>query len=158
MADETYDSKKIGDVRSAGSTSKVGGVKVAEAFAPGDPIRVASGLAYATKDSDAKVTGVAASKAGHDNDVDFTVNEIIEYYPIGQDTTVHMKLKGTAGPIAVEEGEVASLSDTDDQIKLFVYGDADVKTDTLILKVGRFAEADAGHATEIRIVKVDLSG
>ena len=158
MADETYDSKNIGDVFAGGDSSTNGGVKVGDAFGPGDAIRVVAGVAYITASGDALLTGVAASKAGHDNDVVFTVGEIIEYYPIGQNTKVHMKLKAVAGPVAVEEGEVASLSATDGQVEKFAYTDASVETDTLILKVGRFAEPDAGHATEVRIVTVDIGG
>jgi hypothetical protein len=158
MADETYIGKKIGNVFAGGNSSTEGGVKVGDAFGPGDCIRIVAGVAYITASGDALLTGVAASKAGHADDVVFTVGEIVEYYPIGQDTNVHMKLKGASGPIAVEEGEIASLSATDGQIQKFAYTDATKETDTLYLKVGRFAEADAGHATEMRIVEVSLAG
>lgn len=158
MADETYDSLNIGDIRAEGSTSKNGTVKVGEALAPGDPIRVDDGVAYPTKDSDKIFTGVAASKDGHDNDVDFDVGEEIEYYPSGQDTSVHMKIKPAAGPISVKEGQIAVLSDTDDQLKLFAWNVGADITASLMNKVGKFAQAHAGHATEIRILKIDLRG
>ena len=272
MTDETYDSKNIADVLAAGKTDTVRGVKAGEAIAPGDPIRVASGIAYATKISDAKVTGFVASLPGHDNDADFDIGDIIEYYPVGQKTTIYAKLcpagvlsgyqecgltgktgstatglstttqyyfkitidggtvveydittasdvtydavialmnaevtdaefsleggdlrcttistgngsaillaAGTTGTnlfatltnftdfeaavaglfITIEEGEVASLSATDDQIKKFAYTDTAVATDTLLLKVGRFAKADDGHAVDVHIIKIDLAG
>jgi hypothetical protein len=271
MTDQTYLLKRIGNVFAGGKSSTVGGVKVGDAFGPGDCIRIVAGVAYITASGDALLTGVAASKAGHADDADFDVGDIIEYYPIGQKTKVHMKLapigvRGhqecglsaktgatetglstttqyyfkinidgggvteydittasdstyaaviilmnaeitgaefaivggdlrcssitygddsvialTAGSTgtdlfatltnfssfdtavdgddyAVKEGEIASLSAIDGQVKLFEYANSAVATDTLLLKVGRFVQADISHDTDMHIVTVNLGG
>lgn len=71
--------------------------------------------------------------------------------PPGVEVAVFYEHK--AGPVAVEDGYPAALgSAASGMVCLWAYTDAAAATDTLVEKVGTFAQVHAGHATEERIV------
>lgn len=160
MADDTFASKKIGDIYAGGNPKKQWAT-CAEAIGPGDTMRLGSdGKIYATKESDGGVRGIMALKDGHDLDTDYAVDEWAPYYVVGQDTNAWAKLKARNPAIATDNYH-AVLSTTDDTIDVFDstrYVNAAFATDTLALRVGKFVDYDVGHITDMHIVLINLSG
>ena len=158
MTSDTYATKLVA-VFAGGHPDTEKGVKVAtsETIYPGYPIYVANGLAYAAQSSD-RVTGVAASKPGHDDDVAFTALEVIEYYPVGQDTYVWVRWLAQTPQVTINEGDVIVLSGTDGYVMKWAYTDGTEASDTFVNKVGRSASYKVGSATNNYLIRVHLSG
>jgi len=166
MADETYASLYIWDIFAGGDPRRAQAVVVGEAsIKPGDAIRIhTDGKMYLAKASDGVISGFAALMPGHDIDTAYdyaTTPEMVEYYPVGQDTEIWAKFAARSPLVGLLEGQVAILSATDGQLKAFdatAYTDAAAATDTIYLKAGVIRKYDVGHLTEMRITKISLSG
>lgn len=155
MSDDTFESRTIGDVYDSGPVRQEWTVVGEAGIKPGYAIRIGTdGKAYLDSSADGPAAGIAGCADGHDLDTAYSVGDLIPYYPVGYGITVWAFLLGGAGAAMI--GDAAIVSATDGILTNFSYTDGVENTDTLILKIGKWASYDAGHATDKHLVKVTI--
>jgi hypothetical protein len=80
----------------------------------------------------------------------------VKTYLRGCGAIVPAFLETTAGPVAVEIGDLVSLGTEAGKVRKHVYADAALATDTLEEVVGEVVEADPGSAADDHIILIRL--
>jgi hypothetical protein len=97
--------------------------------------------------------------ADYDIDTLITDGEWVKILKIGTGKKIKVwaYLGNLAGPVAVTVGQKCSLAtNLAGGVQGWAYTDAAAATDTLHEQVGVILEADAGNATEQRVIKIEL--
>jgi len=157
MASDTFETRGIGSVLGGGDSERKSAVVYSgETIKAGYAIYVAAGYAYAAKNSDNYVSGIACEKTGTAIDTAFTAGDTIEYFPVGQDTWAWCLLL-PASPVAnLAEGEQVIVSATDGFLMKWAYANATEKSDTPTWRVGRVIKDQTGSKTENKLILVNL--
>lgn len=159
MADDTFGSPTYKDNRvHCGGTSETEDHKAEEAILPGMAVTGAGNTDGKVRPANSGVAnenfyGTSGVPVGADPDTEIAIGNPAPIYKKGSGSVVWMHLKGAAGPIPVEEGDIAILSATDGQIEKADETTTPAKTGQV---VGIFQHYDAGHATEMHLVRVKI--
>ena len=92
-------------------------------------------------------------------DIDTVIpdNKLAKLVRLGSKKIVAMLLEATAGPVALEFGDLIAAGTEAGKVRSFIYADATAATDSFLEVIGTFVgDAHAGHATEDRIILVRL--
>jgi len=168
MADDTFESRLLGTTWGgpAGVKHHVSDlVKIGEAgIYPGMAVRVVNGVMYLAKASDLHFSGIAMEMPGQSPDEVYTYSASVpnygQYYPKGKGQDIWCRMAPAAGPVPAKEQEDVYLSTTDGELQVGTggtyYTDGAEATDFPTNRVGSVAKYDAGHATDMHLVKVTV--
>lgn len=160
---DTFVSKLVADVYAGPANvnvvkSQLYGVGEAGIY-PGYFVRVASdNKIYLAKESDKKISGVAALMPGHELDAVYATTDYVEIYPCGSGMVVWVYLLGASPLTPVLPGDKAVISTTDGIATLFAYADGTDYDDSHLNSVGVWEEYSAGGTTSVnKLVRLRLS-
>lgn len=157
MTSDSFETRGIASVLGGGdSERKSAVVYTGETIKAGYAIYVAGGYAYAAKNSDSYVSGIACERAGTALDTAFTAGQTIEYFPVGQDTWAWCLYLAQSPVANLAEGEQVMVSATDGYLMKWAYTNATEKSDTPTWRVGRVLKDQTGSKTDNKLILVNL--
>jgi hypothetical protein len=162
MTSDTFVSRLIGDVYAGPSNVNVvrsQSYQVGEAgIKPGYAVRVdSSKKVYLAKASDKKVSGIAALMPGHEIDTAYTITtDHIEIYQVGSNMVVWAFLLGASPLAPCLDGDKCHVSATDGFVEVYAYADGADTSDSHLLQMGHFREDCTSHATDEKLVRIQL--
>ena len=93
-------------------------------------------------------------------DIDTVIpdNKLAKLVRLGSNKVVPMFLEATAGPVALEFGDLLAAGTEAGKVRSFIYADAAAATDSSLEIIGTFEEdADAGSTSDDHVILVRLN-